>query len=197
MPTTRADEAPFLQAHVLLRRSGAEAVAHPGGTLLAHLDRVRRRLAGWSAPPALQLAGLCHACYGTDGFPAALLTLDRRADLASVIGAEAEATVYAYAACDRAATYPTLAAPGPGAPLHDRFTGTARPIGLRLRRDIAELTAANELDLARHDPVFRDRWGPDLLALLTRLRPLLSEPAWRDCRSILAPSSRAVPRRAP
>jgi len=171
-------------ARDLLRRSGAAAVGHPGGgTLLAHLDRVRDRLAGWGARPALQLAGLCHACYGTDGFAVALLPLARRAELADVIGAEAEAIVYGYAGLDRAAGYPRFA--DTDAVLPDRFTGTARPADPRLRRDLAELTAANELDLAAHDPAFRDRFGAELLGLLTRLRPLLTAAAWADCRAVL------------
>ncbi|MEV5340486.1 DUF6817 domain-containing protein [Streptomyces sp. NPDC052676] len=171
-------------ARDLLRRSGAAAVGHPGGgTLLAHLDRVRDRLAGWGARPALQLAGLCHACYGTDGFAVALLPLARRAELADVIGAEAEAIVYGYASLDRAAGYPRFA--DTDAVLPDRFTGTARPADPRLRRDLAELTAANELDLAAHDPAFRDRFGAELLGLLTRLRPLLTAAAWADCRAVL------------
>lgn len=57
------------QADGFLRELGAEDIPHPGGTLLAHLRRVRTRLASWDARPALQLAGLCHAFYGTDGFP--------------------------------------------------------------------------------------------------------------------------------
>ncbi|TWV52736.1 VOC family protein [Streptomyces misionensis] len=89
------------QATALLRRLGAARIAHPGGTLLVHLQRVRELLATWGARPALQLAGLCHACYGTDGFPTALLPPDRRTELAAVIGAEAEAIVHLYASCDR------------------------------------------------------------------------------------------------
>lgn len=172
-----------VRARALLLGSGADALSHPGGTLLTHLDRVRAQLITWEARPALRLAGLCHAAYGTDGFPAALLPTGRRGDLAEVIGAEAEAIVYAYGSCDRAATYPGLA--DPGGPLHDRFTGTARALEPRLRRDLAELIAANELDLARQDPAFRERWGAELLELFTRLRPLLSEVAWSDCRAVL------------
>ncbi|NUR43780.1 MAG: hypothetical protein HOV73_27230 [Streptomyces sp.] len=178
---------PFAQADALLRELGAEHIAHPGGTLLTHLHRVRERLATWNARPALQLAGLCHAFYGTDGFPQPLLPLDRRAELAAAIGVEAEAIVHLYASCDREATYPTLAAPG-GA-FHDRFTGGTRTPGPSACRDFAELTAANELDIAAEDPAFRDRHGPALLTLLTRLRPLLSEPAWQDCVSVLMPST--------
>jgi hypothetical protein len=56
----------------LLTDLGAARIEHPGGTLLAHLERTRSRLAAWHARPALQLAGLCHAFYGTDGFATAL-----------------------------------------------------------------------------------------------------------------------------
>ncbi|MET8009056.1 DUF6817 domain-containing protein [Streptomyces sp. NPDC005271] len=175
-------------AVTLLRRLGAAGIAHPGGTLLAHLQRVRARLAAWGARPDLQLAGLCHAFYGTDGFPVTLLPLDRRTELAAVIGAEAEALVYLYASCDREATYPTLT--DADAAFHDRFTGRTHTPEPQLRRDFAELSAANELDLARIDPAFRTKCGPELLDLLTRFRPLLSRPAWTDCHAVIAPSPR-------
>ncbi|MFI6038765.1 DUF6817 domain-containing protein [Streptomyces sp. NPDC051315] len=176
------DEA-LLRAEALLRDLGAGALAHPGGTLLAHLRRVRSRLAGWEARPALRIAGLCHAFYGTDGFPEPLLPLARRAELAHVIGREAEEIVYFYASCDRRATYPTLAGPAPC--FHDRFSGVRWSPAPHMLRDFADLTAANELDLAEHDPAFRERCGPDLLALFTRLRPLLSRAAWDECRRVL------------
>ncbi|MGY1500177.1 DUF6817 domain-containing protein [Streptomyces sp. QTS52] len=166
------------QAVGFLRQLGAEQIGHPGGTLLAHLCRVYRLLAAWEARPALRLAGLCHAAYGADGFPTALLSLDRRAELARVIGPEAEEIVHAYAAMDRKATHPGLATPD--APFHDRFTGAARTTNRSRCEDLAELTAANELDLARVNPVFREQWGPDLLALFTGFRPLLSARAWED-----------------
>lgn len=174
---------PFAQADALLRELGAERAPHPGGTLLTHLHRVRARLVTWNARPALQLAGLCHAFYGTDGFPHPLLPLDRRPELREAIGVEAEAIVHLYASCDRAATYPTLTTPT--APFRDRFSGRTRTPAPALRRDFTELTAANELDLAAEDPGFRDRHGPALLALFTRFRPLLSRPAWEDCTALL------------
>ncbi|BFO18235.1 hypothetical protein SHKM778_46230 [Streptomyces sp. KM77-8] len=111
----------FGPAVALLRKLDAAALDHPGGTLLAHLIRVRERLAAWGARPALQLAGLCHAFYGTDGFPTGLLPIDRRSELAAVIGAEAEELVYVYAGCDRDASYPSLAQVD--ARFRDRFTG--------------------------------------------------------------------------
>lgn len=174
---------PFEQANALLRELGATDITHPGGTLLAHLHRVHDQLAVWGARPALQLAGLAHAFYGTDGFATALLPLERRAELASVVGDEAEALVYLYASCDRKATHPRLT--DTGAPFHDRFTGTTSVPGRHLREDFAELTAANELDLLRVSPEVREKWGEALRGMFTRFRPLLSHAAWADCESVL------------
>lgn len=56
----------------------------------------------------------------------------------------------------------------------------------RQARDFAELTAANELDLAAEDPVFRTRHAPALRTLFTRLRPLLTPPARQDCVRVLS-----------
>ncbi|MFF4489667.1 DUF6817 domain-containing protein [Streptomyces sp. NPDC001544] len=172
------------EATALLRRLNADAIPHPGGTLLAHCERVRTRLATWGARPPLQLAGLYHASYGTDGFPAPLLPLTRRDELRAAVGEEAEVIVYAYGSCDRKATYPTLGK-DPDAPLYDRFTSEAVHPTRQLARDFAELTAANELDLAAHDPTFHARFAHPLLTLFTRLRPLLSAPAWQDCEAVL------------
>ncbi|KPI06795.1 hypothetical protein OV450_3667 [Actinobacteria bacterium OV450] len=173
------------RALALLRELGAQHLDHPGGTLLAHLERVREQLGAWGARPELRLAGLCHAFYGTDGFATALLPVGRRAELAAVIGAEAEEIVRLYAGCDRAASLPTLAADAATVAFRDRFTGLVHSPGLQARRNFAELTAANELDIARIEPSFRAAHGPALLALFTRLGGLLSEPARRDCRAVL------------
>ncbi|WP_371413854.1 DUF6817 domain-containing protein [Streptomyces lunaelactis] len=178
------------EAVALLREHGAEGMPHPGGTLLAHLDRVRQRLSQWGARPELQLAGLCHAFYGTDGFAHALLPLDRRSELAAVIGTEAEELVYFYASCDRRASYATLA--DEDAAFRDRFTGGTYPPSRARRRDFAELTAVNELDLARADGAFRTRHGASLLRLFTQWRPLLSDAAWADVRDVLVPRGKEL-----
>src|SRR3954454_16181055 len=130
-PLPRSPVSTTDEARALLRRFGADRTPHPGGTLLTHLERVRIQLALWDARPALQLAGLCHAFYGTDGFPTALLPLDRRTELASVIGPDAEAIVHFYASCDRGATYPHLLEPR----FRDRFTGRTYAPDLVLRRN--------------------------------------------------------------
>ncbi|GIH72258.1 hypothetical protein [Sphaerimonospora thailandensis] len=68
----------------------------------------------------------------------------------------------------------------------DRFTDRTASIAAAEPAWFAELTAANELDLADHDPAFAAKYGPDLLTLFTRARPLLSTAAWADCQTILA-----------
>ncbi|MET9435991.1 DUF6817 domain-containing protein [Streptomyces sp. NPDC006551] len=170
-------------ARNLLIARGADRLEHPGGTLLTHLERVEARLAGWGARDELRLAGLCHAFYGTDGFPEGLLPLDRRDVLAEAIGAEAEELVHFYASCDRKVSYAGMAEEG-GA-FRDRFTEETHTPGWGRRADFAELTAANELDLAVENPEFRAEWGGPLLRLFTRWRSLLSEAAFTDARETL------------
>lgn len=162
---------------------GADDIAHPGGTLLAHLERVHALLAEWGARPALRLAGLCHAYYGTDGFATTLGDTGRRDELTALVGEEAERLIHFYAGCDRDFSYPGLA--DPEGPFRDRFSGTVLRPPLPLRRDFAELTAANELDVMRANPGLRARYGQELLDLLTSWRALLSDPAWQAVQATL------------
>jgi hypothetical protein len=85
-------------ARDFLRDQGAGSIEHPGGTLYAHLCRVEQRLAGLGAGPDLQLAGLTHAVYGTDGFGRSLLPWSERDSLRSVVGETVETLVYLYGA---------------------------------------------------------------------------------------------------
>jgi hypothetical protein len=178
-----ADDEPGLAAVVdALASRGAAAIPHPGGTLLAHLRRVHALLADWGARPALRIAGLCHAFYGTDGFATALGDPSRRGDLAAIAGAEAEALVYLYASCDRPFSHPGLARPG--APFRDRFTGVVTYPPPRQRRDFAELTVANELDIMAVDPDLAARAGPELVDLFTSWGDLLSDRARRAVQAV-------------
>lgn len=167
----------------LLRSRGADEIPHPGGTLLAHLRRVSALLERWGVRPAVRLAGLGHAFYGSDGFPTALGAVDRRDELAAVVGLEVEQMIYLYAGCDRAFSYPNLAEPE--GPFRVRFTGAIVHLSLRWRRDFAELTVANELDVIRSDPELRACHGKSLFALFLQWRPLLSDPAWQAVRASL------------
>ncbi len=136
------------RALAFLRDVGAGQVDHPGGNLLDHLQRVHEIVLGWGGSRRLRLATLCHATYGTDGFPHALLPLDQRDRLRAAIGPEAEAFVYLYGACDRRPTYAHLGETP--LPFTDRFTGEVISLAGTDLADFAVLTVANELDVARH-----------------------------------------------
>ncbi|MEV6907520.1 alpha/beta hydrolase [Amycolatopsis sp. NPDC051071] len=127
---------------------GAERIKHPGGTLLTHLRRVYALTVEWGASPRTRLAAICHASYGTDGFPHSLLPVTERQRLRQVIGSDAEALVYHYGACDRARTYRELG--NRPLPVTDRFTGEPTSLQGAELHDFAVLTIANELDVARH-----------------------------------------------
>jgi len=167
----------------LLIKCGAESIEHPGGNLLSHLKRVSALLEGWAARPAMLAAGLGHAFYGTDGFPTALMDVSDRARVREVMGEEAEAIVYRYAACDRKFTYPGLAEDD--GPFRDRFTGAIDVPTPEQRRDFVELTVANELDLLIANPEMRIRYGDALDGLFTRCRELLSERGWLAVRQVM------------
>ncbi|MEV7097256.1 alpha/beta fold hydrolase [Amycolatopsis sp. NPDC051045] len=138
-------------ALALLRDLGARQVDHPGGTLLDHLRRVHEQVAGWGGSRRARLAALCHAAYGTDGFPHPLLPPDRRARLRAAIGDDAEALVHLYGACDRSKTYAHLGTTP--LPLTNRFTGEIVSLAADDLTDFALITIANELDVARTAPL--------------------------------------------
>jgi hypothetical protein len=168
------------QALELLRQRGADAIDHPGGTLLAHLERVADRLRGYGASADLQLAGLMHAAYSTDGFDTALMTRDERPLLTGIIGPAAETVVYRYAATDRVPFYRQL-----GQPLvvwTDRFTRSGITLDPVDVAPLVELTVANELDVLAHLGVTPN---DALRDLLTRARPAMSAGAWADVTRLL------------
>ena len=160
---------------VFLRTGGAAELRHSGGTLLDHLHRVRDLLAGWGADVDVQVAGLCHATYGTDGFDPSLLPLADRATLVGLIGERAEALVYLYASCDRSAVYPRIGRDD-AVVFRDRFTEAEHAPDVADLRAFLEITAANELDVLAHNESMAAQHGAGLHRLLTRADTLLS---WR------------------
>jgi hypothetical protein len=170
----------FEAAEAFLRERGTEKIAHPGGTLYDHLRRVAGVLADWGADTDVQLAGLCHATYGTDGFGTALLDTGARGTLAALIGPRAESLVYLYGGCDRDAVYPRLSATGLVG-FRDRFSGEIHAPSERDLRAFLEITVANELDVLAHNAELAARHGPALAELFGRVRPRLSDRAWQAC----------------
>jgi hypothetical protein len=160
-----------------LKTRGAGEIGHVTATLLGHLQSTRDLLRDWGNPPFICAAGLCHAVYGTAGFPTALLEISRRRELAALIGPEAEALVYFYAACDRPHVYPQI---GRAEPIEyrDRFTGEAFVPNDGLMRALMEVTFANELELARTNPDTKRDVRSSLGDLFERSRSLVSDPAY-------------------
>jgi hypothetical protein len=179
----RQEEATVAAITAALASRGAARIPHPGGTLLAHLERVGALLDHWGARSVVRSAGLCHAWYGTDGFDAVLGDLAARDELAALIGADAEQLVYFYASCDRRFSYPQLAQCT--GLFRDRFTGTVLCPPVTTRRDFAELTAANELDIAVVNASARARYGAQLLDLFASWKELLSNGAWQAVQASL------------
>jgi pimeloyl-ACP methyl ester carboxylesterase len=159
-------------AHGLLVERGSVAIEHLGGDLLTHLEGTEAMLRAWSAPEDVALAGLCHAAYGTAGFPTHLLPLTERSVLRRAIGTDAEQIVYRYASCARDAVYPGLSR----RPLvfTDRFTDIRYELSDAEARTFALVTAANELDLINR-AVLPGTGRADAIDLLHRLVPYAPE----------------------
>ena len=142
--------APRASALDFLRSRSADAAPHVHSTLLDHLVGTERLLRRWGCRQELCLAGLCHAAYGTDGFAPHLVSWHQRDVLAAAlgeVGPTVEEIVYFYASCDRSVLYPQMAADGP-ATFRDRFLGATFEASEVQLRDFADLTLANELDIA-------------------------------------------------
>lgn len=180
----RASEA----ARQVLAERGAEAIAHPGGTLLAHLIRTEERLRAWGVADDLALAGLCHAAYGTDGFPQALFDRSDRSVLAQLIGTEAEAIVHLYGSCDRQVLHPQIGVVDRPRS-RDRFTDTTRELTDDEVRAFVALTVANEVDIAVAGPPGAAEDWTTMAELFRRWEPLMPLAAVDDYRSALTPAT--------
>jgi hypothetical protein len=168
-----------------LRERGAAELEHPGGDLLSHLARTAGRLERWGAPEALVRAGRWHAAYGTEGFGAALFSLDERRLIVGEIGDEAEAIVYRYGSCDRGFVYPQIGRQDP-VRFRDRFSGATASADAPAVQAFALLTVANELDVVEHSERFRRDHGPALAALFGTWSGVLTPEACADI-AALAP----------
>ena len=145
------------------------------------------RLLTYGAEPDLVTAGLVHAAYSTDGYDVALLSLDERDLLRSVIGERAEDLAYRYAATTRTPFYRQL--DQPLLVWTDRFTEASTTLEPADVAPIVELTVANEIDVLLFADSVPDGYRAALLALFTRARALMSELAWADVRDTLALSA--------
>lgn len=102
-----------------------------------------------------------------------MVSLDRRADIAVLIGKEVEELVYFYCACDRDFTYEEL--------LHgslndrNRFTGKIYRLTKEQAQDLSELTVANAFELVVASKEFKAQCDNEFFALFEDLNFLLAK----------------------
>ncbi len=179
-----------------LRSRGAATIEHPGGRLLEHLQRTGSILDRWGSRPALVVAGLAHATYGTDGFGLGLLPVERRADLAGLVGDEAERIVYTYASCDRKYTYPQVGGEA-ARRFRDRFTGAELDLHARDATDFVTLTLANELDVLAHSDELREKHGRSLVTSFAGWSAFVTARAWQEFVAVATGAQSPVEHTAP
>ncbi|MFN3232511.1 MAG: DUF6817 domain-containing protein [Alphaproteobacteria bacterium] len=166
-----------------LGRLGAGDFGHFNGSLREHLMGTRDRLISYGADAVLCDAGLFHAAYGTAGFAANMVSLDQRSAIADIIGAEAEAQVYLYCACDRDYFWPKIGIEEP-LMFRDRFTSEMFEISDEQLCAFCELTIANENDISSQNAEFMAEWGAHHGALFARMEPWVSDAATVDSRGL-------------
>jgi hypothetical protein len=165
------------QALSKLHELGAHQLQHLNGDLAQHLKGTYELLREWGNSEPVCLAGLFHAVYGTAGFPAALLSLDKRSDIAAVIGDEAEELVYLYGACDRDYTYSKLIShEEPN--YRNRFTQESFSLPRLLLASFCELTLANELEIVLQSHKAREDCRAFFVPLFASFEGLVSPTAF-------------------
>jgi len=137
-PPGHAAKVAFLELH------GADAMAHSGSDLLAHLQGVHDLLRGWGAGDALCDAGLFHSVYGTEIFPTGAVPRELRPAVRDLIGEEAETLVHLFGTVARSSIFD---AAFDGAPfLLESRSGEQVGVTSAQYTDLAALTVANWLE---------------------------------------------------
>ena len=157
-----------------LDQFGATGVAHSGHALMDHLKATAAMLAAWGEEPAVCDAGLFHSIYGTESFKRAIVSTDRRHDVAAVIGERAERLAFLFGAMTKRSFFLALSPRGPGElTLLDR---TQEPVARSDLRDLAHIFTANWLEqFPRMQPRQRADAGTGLRGLLPWLSPAARE----------------------
>lgn len=155
---------------------GAGEFEHLDGTLVDHLMGTMGLLKEWGAISELQDAGLFHAAYGTAGFDECMISLERRRDIARIIGTRSEEIVYEYCACDRNIFFSRLGK-GKRPIFKNRFSDEEYYLTDEMLEMFCELTAANELEISIDNLPFKAENGLALNKLFLRMAPYLSNAA--------------------
>jgi hypothetical protein len=135
---------------------GIDQVAHTQRNYLAHLLSVYRLMQEAGCEEDLCRAGLFHSIYGTEKFQGFKLTLDRREELAALIGDRAERLAYWNCLMDRAALDEQLDQSRESFLIRNRESGDAMSL---TRREYDDLCCVHLFDWLEQAP--RSRFGWD------------------------------------
>ncbi len=148
--------ATFKQLTDFLVNLGIEQIAHTQKNYLAHLISVYKLMQAAGCDEELCRAGLFHSIYGTEKFQGFKLPLDRRGELAEMIGSRAERLAYWNCLMDRASLDGLLAQADEPYLLRCRESGEAVPL---TRRELDELCCVHLFDWLEQAP--RSSFGWD------------------------------------
>jgi len=135
---------------------GIEQIAHTQKNYLAHLISVYKLMQSAGCEEDLCRAGLFHSIYGTEKFRGFTLPLDRRAELAEMIGSRAERLAYWNCQMDRSSLDELLLQTDEPYLLRNRETGERMPL---TRRELDDLCCVHLFDWLEQAP--RSRFGWD------------------------------------
>jgi hypothetical protein len=135
---------------------GAEKVAHTQKTYLGHLIAVYRLMEAQGCTEELCLAGMFHSIYGTERFQNFKLPLERRPEVAALIGERAERLAYLNCAMNRASLDRALEEDSGPWRITDRLNGAQYELS---REDFDDLCRVHLYDWLEQVPRSAYGWG--------------------------------------
>ncbi|HEX4130570.1 MAG TPA: hypothetical protein VHZ24_11030 [Pirellulales bacterium] len=146
----------YKQVVEFLRRLGIDEVPHTRKNYLAHLVAVHNLMQTHGLDGELCLAGLLHSIYGTERFQGFKLTLDRRAELAELVGERAERLAFWNCLMDRSSLDRLLEQPEGPYRLRNRETGEEMML---TRAEYDDLCCVHLFDWLEQVPRSQYGWG--------------------------------------
>lgn len=128
---------------------GADDVNHHGRKLTEHLIGTYSLLLKWGNSPKVAAAGAFHSIYGTEEFKTRAISLNRRAEIAALIGNEAETLAYLFGVSDRRRFYEVKDGEKPFVTIPAEGNATLE-ITEEQYRSLLEIEVANIVEQAMH-----------------------------------------------
>src|SRR4051794_26162692 len=148
--------ATFKQLTDFLVSLGIEQIGHTQKNYLGHLISVYKLMQAYGCNDELCRAGLFHSIYGTEKFQGFKLPLERRAELAELIGSRAERLAYWNCQMDRGSLDSLLTQVEEPHLLRNRESGEMMPL---TRSELDDLCCVHLFDWLEQAP--RSRFGWD------------------------------------